>query len=415
MMEQVEAKEGGFRRRPLIAMIALAAILATYLLYSDLQTSGKSDQLPRAATSKSVSALGLSAFAELLERLRYRVVRTRLRESWASYAGQTVVLSGFEDRDELSGALDRFDKAKAILIVAPKRKVVKALREDRYIFETQPLDPGDVARTLHAADSRLGVNAVTTTGWLTRTDLGALPAMGEMQLINKYNGRALVTIVDPGKPFDIHHALVLELRQSNPRILVLSDPDPVANHGIGKGENALFAVELIEHLAGDDRRIVFDEAFAGAAVGPSAFARLFELPWLALTLSFGALVVVIGFAALNRFGAPKEDAAGVAAGRASLIGATARLNLFEDSGRAALARYMRHSLRTVAAGRRAAGSSDPERVAWLDKRSGAGPKAADLKHNADALAKSAASEPGAILDQAKRIYDWRTEMLNERD
>lgn len=414
-MERVEAREGGFRRRPLIAMIVLAAIISTYLLYADVQTGGTSDQLPRAATSKSVSALGLSAFAELLERLKYRVSRTRLRESWASYAGHTVVLSGYQTEDELQSALDRFDAAAAILVVAPKRKVIKALREDRFIFETGLLEPDDVASTLSKLGQKISIEQTNTTGWLIRSELDALPASGETQLADAYAGRGIMTAINPARPYQLHRALVVEIRQASPRILLLTDPDPVSNLGIGKGENALFAIELIEFLAGDDRRIVFDEAFAGSATGPSAFARLFELPWLALTLSFGALVIVIGFAALNRFGTPKEDMAGVAAGRASLIGATARLNLFEDSGRAALARYMRHSLRTVATGRRAPGTTDVERVTWLDKRAGAKAKAATLNHDADALSKSGASEPKAILNHAQHIHAWRTEMLNERD
>lgn len=414
-MERVEAREGGFRRRPLIAMIALAAILATYLLYADTQTGGKSDQLPRAATSKSVSALGLSAFAELLERLEFRVSRTRLRESWANYADQSVVLSGFRTNEELKSALDRFDAAASILVVAPKRKVVKALREDRFIFEAESLPSADVVKTLRAVDRDLATEQINTSGWLIRTELDALPASGETQLATDFTGRALISLIDPAKPNGKARGLVVEVRRSNPRILLLTDPDPVSNIGIGKGENALFAIELIEFLANEDRRIVFDEAFAGSAVGPTAFARLFELPWLMLTLSFGALALVIGLAALNRFGTPKEEVAGVAAGRTSLIGTTARLNLFEDSGRAALARYMRHSLRTVAAGRRAPATTDAERLVWLDKRIGAAGKAEALNHNAEALSKSSASEPTAILKHAQHIHAWRTEMLNERD
>ncbi len=311
--------------------------------------------------------------------------------------------------------MDRFDAAAAILVVAPKRKVIKALREDRFIFETGLIEPDDVASTLSKLDQKISIEQTNTTGWLIRSELDALPASGETQLADAYAGRGIMTAINPARPYQLHRALVVEIRQASPRILLLTDPDPVSNLGIGKGENALFAIELIEFLGGDDRRIVFDEAFAGSATGPSTFARLFELPWLALTLSFGALVIVIGFAALNRFGTPKEDMAGVAAGRASLIGATARLNLFEDSGRAALARYMRHSLRTVATGRRAPGTTDVERVTWLDKRAGAKAKAATLNHDADALSKSGASEPKAILNHAQHIHAWRTEMLNERD
>lgn len=303
----------------------------------------------------------------------------------------------------------------AILVVAPKRKVVKALREDRFIFEAEVLEPDDVASMLGKLDQKLTLQQANTTGWLIRTELDALPATGETQLAESYAGRGIVTVVNPARPYQLHRALVVEIREASPRILLLTDPDPVSNLGIGKGENALFATELIEFLAGDDRRIAFDEAFAGSVTGPSAFARLFELPWLALTLSFGALVIVIGFAALNRFGTPREDMAGIAAGRASLIGATARLNLFEDSGRAALARYMRHSLRAVATGRRAPGTTDVERVTWLDKRAGANAKAATLNHDADALSKSGASEPKAILNHAQHIHAWRTEMQNERD
>ena len=43
----------------------------------------------------------------------------------------------------------------AILVVAPKRKVVKALREDRFIFEAEVLEPDDVASMLGKLDQKL--------------------------------------------------------------------------------------------------------------------------------------------------------------------------------------------------------------------------------------------------------------------
>lgn len=385
------------------------------MLYDGLQSGGKSDYEPRAASSSSSSALGLSAYRELLGRLGYSVSRTRLASSWRSFDDSVIILSGFRSAAELKEGLDRFKDAAAILVVAPKYQAVQALRADRWIHKVSRLTHDNVEMILEPVDVRLRLKTVDTVGWMKRSAMDAAPTLENGQLGTRHYGRAYAALVDPSSATMEQSVLVTETTRGSRRVFLLLDPDPVSNYGIAKGENALFAVELIERLGEGRKRIVFDESFAGSASGPTAFAKLFEWPWLALTLSFMALALVIGFAALSRFGQPKEDAVGVRAGRASLITATARLNLFEDAGRAALVRYMRHTLRTVAATRRAPGADDAERMKWLDARAGTAAKASDLDHNAQALSKSEQAEEGALLREAKRIHNWRTEMLNERD
>lgn len=413
-MEREFAREGGFRRRPLLAMIGLAAVLSSFLLYDLLQSGGKSSDLPRAATSKSVSALGFSAFAELLDRLGYTTKHSRTRESRRSYKGKIAVLSGFKTNVELEGALKRFRLAKAILIIAPKRAAKDSLAPHRYVARTAPLEATDIEIILRGADSKIRLQLGTILGAFATTPLTAGVTIDKPQLADRSSGPALISYVDPQAIHSGAQALLIELRKSNPRTLLLTDPDPLSNHGIGAGENALFAVELISYLGGASAHIVFDEALAGSATAPSPFAKLFETPWLALSLAFVALALVIGIAALARFGTPKESPVGIAAGRASLIGATARLNVFEDGGRAALVRYMRHAIRDAAAGRRAPGMDEAARLRWLDKQPGALIKGRHLQDTAVALAASNASETTDILKQAQRIHDWRTEMLNER-
>ena len=179
----------------------------------------------------------------------------------------------------------------------------------------------------------------------------------------------------------------------------------------------MFAAALTKALIGEEGLVIFDEAINGSIIAPTIFARLFELPWLALTGALLVLAATLGLAATGRFGTPKEATAGVEAGRASLTAAIARLNLLEDGGRSALKRYFRHMSRAVATQRRAPGEDDAARLKWLDaaaSKAGRRAAGADLAAAARSLSQNRTAAPDTLLATARRIHRWRTEQLNER-
>ena len=58
-----------------------------------------------------------------------------------------------------------------------------------------------------------------------------------------------------------------ELKEGRRRIWVLADPDPIENHGIGKGDNLAFATTIVYALlAGKPGKLVFDATPAAKSI-----------------------------------------------------------------------------------------------------------------------------------------------------
>ncbi len=415
MTERRDASEGGFQRRPLIALIALAGVLAAVAFYFATQGEGQERKGARATTSVSRSALGFYAYSEFLRELGYTVSRNRLERGPRVAPQRLAVIASPRSASELGESLERFDSATAILVIAPKRFAARSLQPRRRVVATGLLTPADVEEVLQALDRRVQIVPGPALKAPLISPFSAAPSAADAYLAPSLTGREIaVYAIRPG----LNGALVQEVQRQGPKIWLLTDPDPLANHGLGHGANALFAAELTEALIGETGHVVFDEAMNGSIVAPSIYAQLFELPWLGLTVALLALILAIGLAATGRFGTPKETTAGVAAGRASLVSATARLNLMEDGGRSALARYFRHMLRAVATRRRAPGADDAARLDWLDRMAAKSGKPADgksLEARAAALARTETAEPAALLSIGRRIHRWRVEQLNERE
>ena len=107
---------------------------------------------------------------------------------------------------------------------------------------------------------------------------------------------------------------------------VLSDPDPLSNHGLRRGDNATLMLALVERLLPAGGAVVFDETSHGFAIVPSLWRLLFQPPYLAATLlAFGAVALTVWRAAA-RFGAPVDANAG-----ATLRGGHGQL--IENAGR----------------------------------------------------------------------------------
>lgn len=414
MTERQDAAEGGFRRRPLIALIALAGVLAAVALYFTTQGEQQERKGGRATTSVSRSALGFYAYAEFLRELGYTVSRNRLEDGPRAAPRRLAVIASPRSGQELREALERFDDATAVLIIAPKRFAVRSRQPRRRVVATGLYTPEDVEAVLQAADPRIRIARGPALAAPIISPFSAAPSAADAYLAAE-GGRALSLYpIRAG----LNGALLQEVQRAEPKIWLLTDPDPLANHGLGHGANALFAAALTDALIGATGHVVFDEAMNGSIVAPTIYAQLFELPWLSLTIALAALILAIALAATGRFGTPKEATAGVAAGRASLVRATARLNLIEDGGRSALARYFRHMLRAVATRRRAPGADDAGRLDWLDRMATKAGKRADgkdLEARAAALAQTETADPAALLAAGRRIHRWRTEQLNERE
>lgn len=142
------------------------------------------------------------------------------------------------------------------------------------------------------------------------------------------------------------------------RVLVLSDPDLLNNHGLRLGDNALIAADLLRKLAGD-RNLVIDYSRDNWLREPrnatrrerswADLRRFFEPPftliWLGAALTFGLFF----WRAALRYGPVKPDKLAPGAGKAVAIGARARLMRLANQDGAMIREYAKARVAATAA------------------------------------------------------------------
>lgn len=107
---------------------------------------------------------------------------------------------------------------------------------------------------------------------------------------------------------------------------VLADPDLIDNHGIADLGRARAAIALLDYIAGGRAdRVAFDVTLNGLGRGRSILRLAFEPPFLAMTLGLAAALLLVGWRAATRFGAPARPERAVAFGKRALIDNTAAL------------------------------------------------------------------------------------------
>jgi hypothetical protein len=204
--------------------------------------------------------------------------------------------------------------------------------------------------------------------------------------------------------------LVAEFTSPNGgRLLVLSDPDVLANHGLAQGGNATVSYETVDRLRRPGEAVLVDETLHGHEKIPSVWRDVLGFPQglgvLQVALAIGAFIA----AGLGRFGAPVPRAAPLPPGKTMLIENTAEL--LERGGHTsyAVARYFDATVADVA------------------RTLHVGPeKATEIRTRLDRIATSRSLERLGALEAdvariddyddaaaavARRIHDWKRGMV----
>src|SRR5262249_19925555 len=148
--------------------------------------------------------------------------------------------------------------------------------------------------------------------------------------------------------------------------LVLSDPDILSNHGLGEGDNARLALEVLEHARESWRSVVVDETLHGFERIPSLWGELFAFPLLPAGVQGAVALLLLVWSGLGRFGRPGAGPAGLAPGKGVLIENTALLLRSAGHSAYSLGRYFDATLAEVARALHApAFARGGETDAWL--------------------------------------------------
>jgi len=397
-----------FQPRVLAALAAaLCALFAASLLLTGMggrETTG----LASGANGYSRSAVGHLAFHDLLGGLGYRTLRAEERPLAA--VGENGVLILAEPSGGLAGEENRnkLQTAGRILLVLPKWSVRPGERRKDWIGEAELASPLRVQSVLSAAISGGDIVRTKQPATYRKTITAADPTVqGELQLIKGSNLTPLISTPDG--------ILLGELRQGGRRTFVLADPDPIENHGIGKGGNAAFARDVIAALLDGKRGpLVFDETIHGFRRSPPNLLKfLYEFPLNLVLVQILAAVALLLWAAMGRFGAPLPAPRRLDAGRHALIGNAAALVDYAGHHAAVLQRYLAMTIQDAGRALRApAGLEGAGLTAWLERMSQA--RGIDPKPLAslDGLGAAGSRNLASLLAAAQTLHHWRKDLLN---
>jgi hypothetical protein len=194
---------------------------------------------------------------------------------------------------------------------------------------------------------------------------------------------------------------------------VVSDPDLLATHGLGKGDNALLMVRILERLGAGNLPVVVDETLHGLEQRPSLALELLRFPLVLATLSALLVAALLAWSALVRFGRPLAPDPLLKPGRLALVESTAALLRHGGHFAHAASAYLRAARERVAQQHRQGGEGGDD--AWLTARAAARGKL-DALRAIEARVRRLAGRKVRGEEEAVRtaqaIHTWREEMTN---
>jgi hypothetical protein len=110
------------------------------------------------------------------------------------------------------------------------------------------------------------------------------------------------------------------------QLYVLADPDLLNNHGMGDERQARAALALLDFLNSTGATAIrFDVTTNGLGRSRSPLKLAFDAPFLAVTLTIFAAMLLAGWQALVRFGPVRRPERAIAFGKAALVDNSAAL------------------------------------------------------------------------------------------
>ena len=401
-----EAQTHPFRRRTLLALLGVAAVAFVAMAYFAID-----DDAPRAGneaagtTSASRSAVGYRAFIELLRRFEPQVLSRMSRDNHR--AALRLLLAPADGAEVRYVVATRTGPA---LIVLPKWRTLRDGLSDR-VRAAHLLAPETVRELASEVARDIDIVRPETLTLRRDSEIRGTPQLSHPQLVSS---RLLCPLLSAAEGILVGRVC------ARPDVIVLADPDLLANHGLWRGENATVAMNLVSRIRGGGPLILALESDAAAAAASRNIWRLAVTPpFLAITIGFAIAAAVALWMAALRFGPPAKDSTGPAAGIFTLIDVGAGLLHARSHGGRVLRRYA--ELQALGLGRRLhaprATTSPAEIGAWLDasrRRRAPGPGYGELMREVDQIDRAAKADPAAIVSTAGRLFRWWEDSLHGR-
>jgi len=394
-----EHSDGAFNRGTmlLITAVGVAAFIAMLVLgaYAPGLSSGKNG----GAHALSNAAVGYSGLVRLLEATGRNPVIIRSVDQLE--AEDLAVVTPESGAADLTDILERRGP-RATLIVLPKWEAVRDPKKPAWV-RVPGLLPKSTPEGVLAPATELSVARARRPGADLRTIHSAASADVRFlapAIVQTIRGDGLVPVI-----IDQRGAIVLA-QVGNQPLYVLADPDLLNNHGMGDARQAAGALALLDFLNSTGAgSVLFDVTANGLGRSRSPLKLAFDPPFLAVTLTIFAAMLLAGIQALTRFGAPRRAERAIAFGKSALVDNSAAL--------------IRKAGRETSLGPRYVDVIRERAASLFRLPAGPDPQALDLRlealngrrsFTALAAATSAAHNRDELLGAAQSLHDWVEEV-----
>lgn len=358
------------------------------------------------ANAFSRSAIGHRAVVEMLRRLDVPVVVSR--HDSAAKASTALLVVAEPDLDSHEPETRELLAANSILLVLPKWRGRRASGRRSWIESVDAVPRNTVERVLRLVSPQGRILRPTGTPSWRGGPTGLTPVIADPQLIERAGG--LTPLVETNQGI-----LLGRVMHGEKSVLLLSDPDLLANHGLGKGDNARLVHWLFEtHRRGG--AVVFDETTHGFARPPILWRKLFEFPFVVTTLLILLTVAALFSAASVRFGQILPARPSLKSGKATLIDSTVGLLRYGGHGRELLAHYrdtiLRDATRTLGAPRNLDSDALVEWVDRIGESRGVQQRFRALDEEVRGLVDASRFEKRHLVQTAQRLFRWKQEITH---
>ncbi len=394
--------------------------LATLIIGLLLGTLGDEETSRRSASADafSRSAIGHRGAVELLRRLEIPVSLNLADAASARERGGVLVvaeplLKGPGDpRVALWDSL--YFRFVNIVLVLPKWEGQPDPARPGWLGQARLRSERDVADVLAALKVPATVarlDSAQTVHWMRTAPEAPPPELGSTQLLHS-------TELEP--LWAAEEGLLAAYWRPNTdideTIIIVADPDLLANHGLGRGGNAAHVAALMDLLDAAAMGVVFDETLHGFSDDGAAWRALFRYPLSLVVVQALLTAGLLVWLAAGGFGTKEPAPPAHAAGHEFLIENTAQLLNHGGHASRVLQQYHEQALADTARqlrldGRLTAGERR-ERLLGIGRARGVTTDLRAIEERVLDGVSGLRTRPQQTLELAGEIHRWRREMTH---
>ena len=400
--------ESPFALRTVLILIVVGGCAIAGIVYLSLYGQNFGEPATVAPSIYSRSSIGHKAFLVTLRRLGVPIQVSRFNSAAKTGEGGLLIVAEPTDDQENDELLHKLDHLPQVLFVLPKWRAAPDSNDPRWAGAIELLPDDDVLDIYKKVMGSASLVRREGTVILPAAQFGGTVKLTRPQYIVDGDLKPLVSGPD---------GVVLgQYTFGSRRLWVLSDPDLISNQGIDEGENAGIAVAIIRALQQKGAPVVIDETVHGFGERPELLHKVFQLPYVIVTITGLLALLLVVWAGAVRFGAPQRSEPVLAAGKGSLIRNAADLLSLGQSTGMVLTNYLRLAMgEAMRALRGPNGLDEAGQATWLDaqaKRRGLGRRLGPLRDNALQIANTRKPDSRLAVRLAIDIDQWKQEMLN---